>query len=395
MTQKVFLFLLSSTMLIASGQQMFQMPKNAETRLSSFENPNGVKGNGGKTNKTAKGNAFETIKEGETKTLLDVNGQGIIQRIWLTVNRSPLMLRSLRLKMFWEGETKPAVDVPMGDFFVFNLGKDAPFQSEFFSSGEGRSFNCYIPMPFRRHAKITLTNEGKETCMLFYDVDFLMTTVTADALYFHAYWTRKWTGNLGDDFEILPKLNGKGRFLGVSVGLNVDSSYGKTWWGEGEVKMYLDGDSKYPTINGTGSEDYLGSAWGLGKFVNRYQGCTIASDSTREYNFYRWHVPDAIYFNKDIRVVIQQIGGGMSKEVQELFRKGVKLQPVSVAKSDGFLRLFEMENAPALTDSNFPEGWVNFYRIDDYSSVSYLYLDKPSNTLPALPAVRERVRNVK
>ena len=382
-------------MLTASAQQIFQMPKNADSRLSSFENPNGVKGNGGKTNKTAKGNAFETLKEGETKTLLDVNGQGIVQRIWLTVNRSPMMLRSLRLKMFWDGETKPAVDVPMGDFFVFNLGKDAPFQSELFSSGEGRSFNCYVPMPFRKHARISLTNEGKETCMLFYDVDFLMTTVPADALYFHAYWTRKWTGNLGDDFEMLPKVNGKGRFLGVSVGLNVDSSYDKTWWGEGEVKMYLDGDSKYPTINGTGSEDYLGSAWGLGKFVNRYQGCTIASDSTREYNFYRWHVPDAIYFNSDIRVVIQQIGGGMSNEVQQLFRKGVKLQPVSVAKSDGFLRLFEMENAPSLADNNFPEGWVNFYRIDDYSSVSYFYLDKPSNNLPGLTAVNERIKNVR
>jgi hypothetical protein len=371
------------------------MPTNVESRVSSFENPNGVKGNGGKTNKTAKGNAFETIKEGETKTLIDIDGQGIIQRIWLTVNRSPLMLRSLRLKMFWDGETKPAVDVPMGDFFVFNLGRDAPFQSEFFSSGEGRSFNCYIPMPFQKHARITLANEGKETCMLFYDVDFLMTPLPAVALYFHAYWTRKWAGNLGDDFEMLPKVNGKGRFLGVSVGLNVDSSYGNTWWGEGEVKMYLDGDSKYPTINGTGSEDYLGSAWGLGKFVNRYQGCTIASDSSREYNFYRWHVPDAIYFNKDIRVVIQQIGGGGSKEVQELFRKGVKLQPVTVAKSDGFLRLFETENAPSLTDSNFPEGWVNFYRIDDYSSVSYFYLDKPADNLPALPGVSERVRNVK
>jgi len=382
-------------MLTASAQQIFQMPKNADSRLSSFENPNGVKGNGGKTNKTAKGNAFETLKEGETKTLLDVNGQGIVQRIWLTVNRSPMMLRSLRLKMFWDGETKPAVDVPMGDFFVFNLGKDAPFQSELFSSGEGRSFNCYVPMPFRKHARISLTNEGKETCMLFYDVDFLITTVPADALYFHAYWTRKWTGSLGDDFEMLPKVNGKGRFLGVSVGLNVDSSYGKTWWGEGEVKMYLDGDSKYPTINGTGSEDYLGSAWGLGKFVNRYQGCTIASDSTREYDFYRWHVPDAIYFNSDIRVVIQQIGGGMSNEVQQLFRKGVKLQPVSVAKSDGFLRLFEMENAPSLADNNFPEGWVNFYRIDDYSSVSYFYLDKPSNNLPGLTAVNERIKNVR
>jgi hypothetical protein len=390
-----FFFVLSHITLIASAQQIFQMPKNAESRVSSFENPNGVSGNGGKTNKTAKGNAFETIKEEETKTLLDISGQGIIQRIWLTVNRSPIILRSLHLKMFWDGETKPAVDVPMGDFFVFNLGKDAPFQSEFFSSGEGRSFNCYISMPFRKHARITLTNEGKETCMLFYDVDFLMTSLPADALYFHAYWARKWSGNLGDDFEMLPKVNGRGRFLGVSVGLNVDSSYGKTWWGEGEVKMYLDGDTKYPTINGTGSEDYLGSAWGLGKFVNRYQGCTIASDSTREYNFYRWHVPDAIYFNRDIRVTIQQIGGGITKEVQELFKKGVKLQPVTVAKNDGFVRLFEMEKPPSLNDDNFPAGWVNFYRIDDYSSVSYFYLDKPVNNLPALPAVSERVKNVK
>jgi len=103
MMQRLFLFLLSSSMLTASAQQIFQMPPNVESRVSSFENPNGTKGNGGKTNKTAKGNAFETIKEGETKTLLDVNGQGIIQRIWLTVNRSPIILRSLHLKMFWDG----------------------------------------------------------------------------------------------------------------------------------------------------------------------------------------------------------------------------------------------------------------------------------------------------
>jgi len=391
----IFFFSTFISFQIINAQQIFQLPKNSESRVSSFENPNGLKGSGGKTNKTAKGNAFETIKEGETKTLLDINGQGIIQRIWLTVNRSPIMLRSLRLKMFWDGETKPAVDVPMGDFFVYNLGKDVPFQSEFFSSGEGRSFNCFIPMPFRKHAKIILTNEGKKTCMLFYDVDFLITKVPADALYFHAYWSRKWTGNLGEDFEMLPKINGKGRFLGVSVGLNVDSSYGKTWWGEGEVKMYLDGDAKYPTINGTGSEDYLGSAWGVGKFINRYQGCTIASDSAREYNFYRWHVPDAIYFNKDIRVTIQQIGGGGTKEVQELFKKGVKLQPVSVARDAGFIRLIEMEKPPSLNDKDFPEGWVNFYRIDDYSAVSYFYLDRPTNNLPALASVSERVKKVK
>src|SRR6476659_4500960 len=111
--QNLLLLMLCNAMLIASVLQIFQMLKTAYSRLSSFENPNVVKSNGGKTNKTAKGNAFETLKEGETKTLLDINGQGIVQRIWLTVNRSPMMLRSLRLKMFWDGVTKPAVDVPM------------------------------------------------------------------------------------------------------------------------------------------------------------------------------------------------------------------------------------------------------------------------------------------
>lgn len=380
---------------ISQAQQIFQMPKNAESRVSSFENRNGVKGNGGKTNKTAKGNAFELIKQNETKTLLDINGEGVVQRIWLTVNRSPMMLRSLRLKMFWDGESKPAVDVPMGDFFVYNLGKDVAFQSEFFSSGEGRSFNCFIPMPFRKHARITLTNEGKETCILFYDVDFLFTNLPADAMYFHAFWSRQLAGKLGEDFEMLPGVNGKGRFLGVSVGLNIDSTYGQTWWGEGEVKMYIDGDTKFPTINGTGSEDYMGSAWGLGKFINRYQGCTIANDSLREYNFYRWHVPDAIYFNKDIRVTIQQIGGGGTNQVRELYKKGVKLLPVSISTDTAFYRLFDMQNPPSLGDDNYPRGWVNFYRVDDYSAVSYFYLDKPRNNLPTLAPVSERVKNVK
>jgi len=283
-----------------TAQQLYEMPQGVQSRLSSFENPDGIKGNGGKTNKTAKGNAFEWIQPGETKTLLNVNGEGTIQRIWLTIDQNPVKLRSLRLQMFWDGESKPAVDVPLGDFFCNNLGKRIAFQSALFSSGEGRSFNCYIPMPFRKSAKVLLVNEGKETVMLFYDLDFMMGKLSKDALYFHAYWTRQNSNKAGDDFVMLPKINGKGRFLGVSVGLNSDSAYGKTWWGEGEVKMYMDGDTQYPTINGTGSEDYIGSAWGLGAFTNLYQGCTLASDSLRQYVFYRLHIPDAIYFNTDI-----------------------------------------------------------------------------------------------
>ena len=378
-----------------AGQKLFEMPVGTQSRVSSFENPNGIKGNGGKTNKTAKGNAYESVRPGETKTLLNINAEGTIQRIWMTIDQNPVKLRSLRLQMFWDGTTKAAVDVPMGDFFGYNLGKQVAFQSALFSSGEGRSFNCYIPMPFRKAAKVLLINEGKETVKLFYDIDFITGKVSPESLYFHAYWARQMTSKLGDDFIVLPKLDGKGRYLGMTVGLNTDSSYSKSWWGEGEVKMYTDGDTQYPTIAGTGSEDYLGSAWGLGTFTNLYQGCTVANDSTRQFNFYRFHIPDAIYFNKDIRVSFQQIGGWGKDELKELYKKGVNLKPISIDGPGGFVRLLETPGAPSITDENFPGGWINFYRVDDYSAVSYFYLDKPVNNLPALPSVELRVKNVK
>lgn len=379
---------------LSQAQSLYEMPVNPQSRLSSFENPNGVKGDGGKTNKTAKGNAFEFMEPGETKNLLDIKGEGTIQRIWLTIDHSPLKLRSLRLQFFWDASNKPAVDVPLGDFFVYNLGKQVAFESALFSSGEGRSYNCYIPMPFKKAVKVLLINEGKERVKLYYDIDFLLHKLPLNALYFHAYWNRQRSGQLGDDYVLLPKVEGKGRFLGISVGLNTDTSYSKSWWGEGEVKMYLDGDSKYPTINGTGAEDYIGSAWGLGTFINTYQGCTIANDSTGQFCFYRWHIPDAIYFNKDIKVAIQQIGGWMKDDMKKLYQRGANFKAVTV---DGprFVRLLDMDKPPLLTDPNFPDGWVNFYRIDDYSSVSYFYLDKPASSLPALPSLDVRIRAVK
>jgi len=381
--------------ILSQAQSLYEMPANPQSRLSSFENPNGIKGNGGKTNKTAKGNAFENMEPGEIKKLLDIKGEGAIQRIWLTIDHNPVKLRSLRLQFFWDGSNKPAVDVPLGDFFGYNLGKQIAFQSALFSSGEGRSYNCYIPMPFKKAARVLLINEGTERVKLFYDIDFLLHKLPLNSLYFHAFWNRQQSGQLGDDYTLLPKVEGKGRFLGISVGLNTDSSYSKSWWGEGEVKMYLDGDTKYPTINGTGAEDYIGSAWGLGTFTNWYQGCTIANDSTGQFNFYRWHIPDAIYFNTDIKVTIQQIGGWMKEDMKRLHQRGVNFKPITVDGPAGFTRLLDMEKPALLTDPAFPEGWVNFYRIDDYSSVSYFYLDKPASSLSSLSPLNVRLKGVK
>jgi hypothetical protein len=374
--------------LLTSAQALYEIPANVQTRLSSFENPNGIKGSGGKTNKTAKGNAFEMVQPGETKTLLDIDGEGTIQRIWMTVNQSPVMLRSLRLQMFWEGERKPAVDVPMGDFFLHNLGKSIPFQTALFTSAEGRSFNCYVPMPFRKHARIVMMNEGNEAAKLFYDITVLQQKLPASIAYFHGYWSRQNNGVLGKDVEALPKVTGKGRFLGMSVALLTDSVYDKTWWGEGEVKMYMDDDSTYPSYVGTGAEDYIGSAWGLGTFNNLYQGCTIASEKDHQFEFYRFHIPDPVYFSKNIRVTWQQIGGGDSKLIRQLIESGVNLKPVTV---DGtvFTRLLDSDL------KNLPDGWVNFYRVDDYAVTSYFYIDNPVTTLPALPPPATRLLKVR
>jgi len=377
------------------AQELFTMPANVQSRVSSFENISGIKGNGGKTNKSAKGNAFESLKAKQSKTLFDVKGAGIIQRMWFTVNdRSVKMLRSLRLQMFWDGASKPAVDVPFGDFFGVGLGKTVAFQSALFTNPEGRSFNCYVPMPFKTGGKVVLTNESDtDLPLLFFDIDFVkLQTPANDMLYFHAYWHREITAAPEKDFELLPSVEGKGRFLGVNVGVIADSSYGNTWWGEGEVKMYIDGDRQFPTINGTGTEDYIGTGWGQGTFTNLYQGCTIADVKTRQYAFYRFHIPDHIYFYKDFKATIQKIGGGDDETVKQLQQKGVLLKPVSVSGDSSFTRLFELKAAMSLQDKSFPKGWVNFYRVDDYSATAYFYLDKAVSNLPELAAVSERIK---
>jgi len=382
----------------ASSKNLFEFDRNSTPRWSSFENIKAEKGKGGMENNGAKGHPSDGIEPGETEVLLNVKGQGIINRMWVTIiDRSPEMLRSLKLEMFWDDEKKPAVSVPFGDFFGMGLGKTTKYNNAFFGNPEGRSFLCYIPMPFKKAARVQVTNEsGKRLSHLFFDINFQrLEKWNSDNMYFHAYWNRDTATQLAKDFELLPRINGKGRFLGVNVGLKANPIYEQYWWGEGEVKMYLDGDKEYPTLVGTGAEDYIGTGWGQGEFYNDFAGCLFANKDSTGWAFYRYHVPDPIFFKTDIKVTLQQMGGNRKELVSALQNKGVPLIPVAIDDLTKINPLYKKDSLVKLDTPGLPDGFSNFYRSDDVSATAYFYLDKPVSSLPILPALPLRIANLK
>lgn len=382
---------------VAQGK-WYEYDGNSSTRWSSPENPDAKKGSGGMTNGGAKGRASTSIPTSSSLNLLDVQGQGIVNRIWITINdRSPKMLRSLKLEMFWDNETRPAVSVPLGDFFGVGLGKMTDFHNALFADPEGKSFNCYIPMPFRKGARITIVNEsGKDLSSIFYDVDFQLTKEWKETnLYFHAYWNRDTATTLAKDFEVLPALKGKGRFLGMNVGVSSNPRYGDLWWGEGEVKMYVDGDSDFPTLNGTGTEDYIGTAWGQGRFFTDYTGCLVADAKDGQWAWYRYHIPDPVYFESACRVTLQQMGGGPPDKVWELQQKKVPLIPIAIYDKSGSRLVYKKGSVTQIDRPASSDGWINFYRTDDVSATAYFYLNSPASTLPALQPVAIRTASLK
>ena len=379
----VFLFaVLITAANVTFAQSLFEMPEGVETRWASGENPTGEKGKAGQANAGRKGAPTVAIPAGQSRVLAEARGtSGTVRRIWMTFpDRSPRMLRSLRIDIYWDGAKRPAVSAPVGDFFGLGLGQMVPFQSAFFSNPEGRSFNCVIPMPFKTGMKIVMTNESAANLdELFYDVDYTLgDRHGANVLYLHAHYRRENPTKLKQDYELLPLVAGRGRYLGTNIGVIVNQkTYFNTWWGEGEVKIYLDGDREFPTLSGTGAEDYIGTAWGQGQFAHLYQGSPVADEKNMRWCFYRYHVPDPVYFYKDIRVTIQQIGylaphsrEPIVKENRKLYRAGPGLVEMDTSK-DG-----------------------KFERTDDYSSCTYFYLDRPENNLPPLDPVAKRVEGL-
>jgi len=360
---------------------LFRKMNGVTTRWASPENFDAARGAGAKTHEGRKGSANFPLAAGEGRTLLNIEGSsGTLRRMWFTLeDRSAEVLRGLRIDIFWDGGASPAVSVPFGDFFAQSLGRTGVFECALFSNPEGRSFNAVVPMPFRSACRVELTNESTvDIASIFYDINVTLgDSHDADVLYFHAHWHRANPTTLRDDFELLPRVTGAGRFLGVNVGVIAHSD---GWWGEGEVKMYLDGDAEFPTLCGTGTEDYIGTAWGQGQYAQLYQGCPIADAENRQYSFYRLHIPDPIFFDTDIRVTMQQLGVCGPTGARENKAAGTPLyrgsQPLN------------------FDDMIANQGCSVYERQDDWCACAYFYLDRPVNGLPPLAPVGSRIADL-
>lgn len=282
------------------------------SRSISFENPTGAPGEGGRAASPLgpgrKGAPSRLLEAGETVTLCDIEGPGAIRHIWLTTNPEPEALLGLVIRAYWEGQEHPAIEASVGNFFGVSHGMvhGQAYQSAVHSVNSEAGMNIWLPMPFAKRARFTLENKSTVSRPVFYNIDYTLGDAPAEPFgRLHVLFRRENPTTLGSDFEILPRREGRGRYVGCVLGVR---PYAPDWWGEGEVKVYLDGDDKHPTIVGTGTEDYIGHSWGVQPATYMYGGASLLPDG--RVSFYRWHLRDPIYWKESIRVTIQQIGWG-------------------------------------------------------------------------------------
>lgn len=368
---------------------LHRMPAgDVQTRWYTFENPKGEKGKGGTAKHGRKGAPCTSIGDGATLTLVDIQGSGTIRRMWATLwDRSPEALRGLKIEAYWDGAATPAIQAPFGDFFCHSLGHMVTFENDCFASPEGRSFNCFVSMPFKKSARILLINESGKGNGVYYDIAATLGDRHGDdMLYFHSHWRRENMTTVREDMTILPKIEGRGRFLGCNLGVRLHPAMTGFWWGEGEVKAYIDGDTDYPTLCGTGTEDYVGSGYGQGLFSNRYQGNQFIGKLFSAFGFYRFHIPDPVYFHKDIRVTIQVMGGPSYEQMIEALGKDPSLRFMKTGKGDEFYTREELEKNPKRAEV--------MERIDDHCATAYWYMDKPENGLGPIAPAADRMKDL-
>ena len=333
----------------------------AETRSASAENPTGEKGKGGMATEGTGQNCARDlglgwkvspsvrIEPGQTFELTDIEGPGAIQQIWMTPTGH---WRHSILRLYWDGQEQPSVECPVGDFFACGWGAYAPVVSLPVCVNPGSAFNCYWEMPFRKRCRITMTNIADEQMTLYYQVNFTLTQVPEGAAYFHAQFRRTNPLPYKEVYTIADGIQGQGQYVGTYMAWGVNST---GWWGEGEIKFYLDGDGEFPTICGTGTEDYFCGSYNFeNRETHQYQEFTtpyaglpqvIRPDglyqSQTRFGLYRWHITDPVRFKQDLKVTIQALG----------WRSGGRYLPLQ----------------------------------DDIASVAYWYQTLPAAPLPELP----------
>jgi hypothetical protein len=337
-----------------------------DCRAASFENPTGARGAGGQAAKGRKGAPNKLLAPGERVVLADLDGPGTIRHVWMTFPPAPPeQMRAMLLEVFYDDLSLPSVSVPCVDFFGVPHGRPVATSSLLTAIQEGRGFNSFVPMPFGRRVRVELVNGSPRKTYLYYQIDFTL-GAEPDAGRLHVSFRRENPTVLRRDFVIEQGLRGPGRFLGCNVGIRcIDPG---TWYGEGELKVYRDGDGEWPTICGTGLEDYVGSAWGMNDHVSLYAGVPLdvrppgaKRDAIPDFvGFYRWHVLDPIMFERELRVTIQQIG-------YDVFQPGEE-ERLAVAEAEGRAAgngLARPKRMPVLA-----HGIVE--RVDDYCATSYV-----------------------
>ena len=334
---------------------------NAVSRSISPENFDGAKGKGAMAVHGTGENCARDLGQGwkvspsvriephTLYTMADIEGSGAIQHIWLTPAAAPS--RYIIIRMYWDDSDVPSVECPLGDFFCNPFAPDgyAPLSSLMVCVNPRNGLNSYWEMPFRKHARITIENTADEAFILYYQVDYVLTDVPEDCGYFHAQFRRSNPLKYKDVHTILDGASGRGTFCGCSMLWGVNNN---GWWGEGEIKFYMDGDTEFPTICGTGTEDYFCGAYNFDvdkhyeKFTTPYSGMIPHSPdglykAQQRFQLYRWHITDPIHFAENLRVTIQALG----------WRSGGRYLPLQ----------------------------------DDISSVAYWYQEKPIEKQPELP----------
>jgi hypothetical protein len=336
-------------------------------RTISFENPSGAPGAAGQAAGGRKGAPSRFMAAGERVVLAEIEGPGRVRHLWLTIPpMPPEAMRAVLLEVFYDGAREPSVSVPCLDFFGLPHGRPAPYHSALSAAQEGRGFNAWLPLPFRKRIRVELWNASARRFPLYYQLAYTQGDEAGDVGLLHASFRRENPTALRRDFTIADGLRGPGRFLGCNVGVRVLQEPDFSWYGEGEVKMYLDGDGPYPTWCGTGLEDYVGSAWGMGVHATPLQGVPLIAQAPGAalpdfVSFYRWHLPDPIVFRQQARVTIQQIGA-----LPVLRGRGELRSRIEQAGRLAGTGWFELAQGPL-------EAFAICERQDDYCATAFVY----------------------